>query len=186
MEDNKHNTIVPERYVKLIQKLPSSRQVSKDMSEKECEILYETIEFLWRKITGNKIIPEKKIETAPESLSGNYWLMNNGILLHGINHYDIIKKNAQLISTLLNIGGMALQEYLSGHPDKLIWMIIKNGGARLFITKDKRFYCQISPETFGKWGKKKLKKYDFSKKAIKIIDLNAPFEGWKSGIPIIF
>ena len=181
----KDNENIPEEYKNLIEKLPAPRKIRQDFSVKECEVLYETVEFLWKKITGEAIIPEEKIQKAPEKMCGNYWILNGGILLRGLNHYDIIKKNSALICTLLGVGGMSLQEYLSGEPNKLIWWIIKNGGVRLFITKDGRFYSQVSPTTYGKWARKKIQKYDFKKKVVKVIDLNSDFNGWKSGISII-
>jgi hypothetical protein len=169
----------------LIEKMPSARKVRQDLSFQECKILYETLEYLWEKITKEKIISEKEIIRAPESLSGNYWMINNGILLQGINSYDIIKRNANLFCSLLNIGGMTMQEYLSRKPNDLIKFIIQNGALRLFITKDKRFYSQCSPEIYGKWARDKIRKLDFKKKIVKLIDLNTEYNGWNSGITII-
>lgn len=169
----------------LIEKLPSSRQVQKSFSFEECRILYETIGYLWKIITGNDILEESKISRAPETLVGNYWMLKNGILLHGVNHFTIIKQNTNLFISLLNIGGFALQQYLHSRPNELIKFIIKNGGARLFVPKDrKRLFAQMSPETYTKWGKSKIKKMDFPNKTIKIIDNKAEFNGWKSGIVI--
>lgn len=184
-KDNKDNKDIPEDYRMLIEKLPPPRQIRQDFSIKECEVLYETVEYLWGKITGQKIISEETIRKAPEKMCGNYLLLANGILLKGLNTQDIIRKNSSLICSLLDISGLALQEYLSGNPEKLVWFIIKSGAVRLFITKDKRFYGQTSPLTYGKWARKKIQKYDFPKKVVKILDLNAPYEGWKSGIVVI-
>lgn len=181
----KDNENIPEEYKDLISKLPSPRQIRQNFSIKECEVLYETVNYLWNKIIGQDVIPEKEIQKAPEKLCGNYWMLKGGILLKGVNHHNIIKLNTTLFCSLLNIGGMTLQEYLTGHPDKLIWFIIRNGGVRMFITKDGRYYSQCSPETYGKWARKKIQKYDFKKKIVKVIDLNAPYSGWKSGISVI-
>ncbi len=172
------------KYADLISNLPSSRKIILDFSIEECKILYETIDYLWRKITGNHIIQEKEIIKAPESLSGNYWLIKNGILLKGVNHFTIIKQNASLFCSLLNLNGMALQEYLANKPHKVIGFILNNGGIRLFIDKNKKLYAQMSSSTYGKWGKSKIKKYDFKLKAVKVIDFKRPYTGWKSGITI--
>ena len=85
---------------------------------------------------------------------------------------------------MLKINGFALQEYLGSRPNDLIKFIIDNGGVRMFVNKNKKLYAQMSPETYGKWGRAKVKKYDFKLKAVKVIDLRAPYKGWKSGITI--
>lgn len=180
----KDNPNLDEKYADLIEKLPSPRQVKQNFSFQECKLLYETLEYLWERITKHKIIPEKVIHKAPETLEGCYWLMANGILLKGLNHYSIIKQNNMLFCTLLNLNGMTLQEYLHSTPNQLIKFIIKNGAIRLFINKNKKLYAQMTPETYGKWGKEKLQKLDFQFKAAKVIDLKVPYEGWSSGILI--
>ena len=168
----------------LIHNLPSARQVKREFSEKQCQILFETIQFVWRKITGQDIIKESKITYAPESLSGSYWMLPNGVLLHGLNHFGIVKQNTNLFTSLLDINGFTLQEYMHTGPESLIHFIIKNGGVRMFISKEKKFFVQLSDETYNKWAGKKLKKYDFTEKIIRVIDLKSPYRGWKSGIPI--
>jgi len=172
------------KYAILIEKLPSSRKIIVDFSNEECKVLYETLDYLWKKITGEHIIQEKEIISAPETLFGNYWLLKNGILLKGVNHFTIIKNNASLFCALLNLNGMTLQEYLSNKPHKAIEFILNNGGVRLFINKDKKLYAQMSSKTYGKFGKQKVKKYDFKSKIVKIIDFKSPYNGWKSGITI--
>ena len=53
------------------------------------------------------IIEESQLEKDPETLMGNYWMLNNGVLLHGINHYGIIKNNDNLFCSLLDINNSA-------------------------------------------------------------------------------
>ena len=178
------NPSMDSTYANLIKGLPSARKIRQDFSEEECKILYETIDFLWKKLTGDHIIKDEEIITAPETLFGNYWLMKNGIILKGVNHFSIIKNNTSLICTLLNINGMTLQEYLCSKPEKLIGFIIKNGGVRVLVNSNKKLYAQMSAKTYGQWGKSKIKKYDFGFKAVKVIDFKRPYEGWKSGITI--
>jgi hypothetical protein len=179
------NPTISNEWKDLIKKLPAPRQVRQDFSIQELKLLYETVEYLWKLITKSPIIGEEEIIKSPESLSGNYWLLNKGILLQGINHFSIAKQNSQLICSLLNIGGMAFQEYLSSPPHNLIYFLIKNGGVRLFITRDRRMYCQMSPETYAKFGRDKIRKLDFKKKVVKLIDLRAEYKGWGSGICVI-
>jgi hypothetical protein len=181
----KDNPKMDEEMANLISKLPAPRKIRQDLSLMELKVLYETLEYLWSNITNSKIIPEKAIISAPETLKGNYWVLNNGILLKGINHYTIIKDNALLISSLLDIGGMTLQEYLHSPPNKLIELILKKGGVRIFITQDKRMYVQCSPEIYGEWCKDKIKKMDFKYKVIKVIDFKSEYKGWNSGLSIL-
>jgi hypothetical protein len=179
------NPNICEEWKELIKKLPAPRQIRQDFSIQELKLLYETVEFLWSKITGSKIIGEEEIILAPERLQGNYLMVNRGILLKGINTHDTIRRNSALLCSLLNIGGMTMQDYLSRNPQDLVKFIIKSGALRIFITKDFRFYSQCSPETYAKWAKKKIQKLDFKKKVVRLIDLRAEYKGWSSGIGII-
>ncbi|GAF77777.1 unnamed protein product, partial [marine sediment metagenome] len=65
-----------------------------------------------------------------------------------------------------------------------IRFILENGGVRLFVNKNKKLYAQMSSTIYGKFGKKKIKKYDFPERIVRIIDFKAPYKGWKSGIAI--
>jgi hypothetical protein len=178
----KDNPDLDKKLANLIEKLPSPRKVRQDFSHAECRIIYETIGYLWKQITGKDIIEESKIQRAPESLFGNYWMLSNGVLLNGPNHFSIIKQNLNLFSSLLNIGGFTLQHYLHVEPNKLIQLAIKHGAMRMFITKDKRLYVQMTPRTYREWGKEKIIKLDFPKKVVRVIDLDAPYKGWNSGV----
>ena len=167
-----------------IQKLPSARKIRLDYSEEECKILFESVAYIWREITGQDIIEESKITKGEDAFTGNYWLLENGVILEGINHYSIIKQNATMFSTLLNVNGFALQHYLSSSPEKVIYFIIKNGGIRMLIRKDNKGYFQLSERTYAQWGKSKIKTFDLREKIVKILDSKAPYQGWNSGIPI--
>ena len=180
----KNNPNLNKELAILIKKLPSPRQIKLNFSFEECKILFQTVGYLWKKITGKDIIEEKKISKAPETLFGNYWMFNNGILLHGVNSYGIIKRNTSLICSLLDINNMVLQDYLSNNPNKVIDFIIRNGGVRLFINKSRHLYSQMNQDTYAKWGRAKIKKYDFKKKIVRIVDPNVEYKGWKSGIGI--
>lgn len=181
----KENMKLKDKFSDLIEKLPDPKHLAKNMSNEEIKIVFETVSFLWNKITGKDIIEETHVEAAPESLSGNYWMVRNGIILHGLNHYSIIKTNAALLQTILDLNGFALQQYLSSPPDKLFFYIIKNGGIRMFADKaNSKLYFQLSEDTYAKWGRHKIKKYDFREKIVKIINDKNEYKGWKSGVEI--
>ena len=65
------NPNVDEELIELINKVPSPRKIRQDFSFQEIKILYETVEYLWKKITGGAIIPDKEIIKSPETLKGN-------------------------------------------------------------------------------------------------------------------
>ena len=180
----KDNPKLDKEYIRLIEKLPAPQQIKREFSTEECKILYETVGYLWRKITGQDIITEINTKHGPETLLGNYWMIKNGVLLQGVNHFSVVKQNASLFSTLLNLNGFALQQYLSSPPQKLIRYIIENGGMRIFVDKGLNAYFQMSEETYAKWGRAKVKGLDFKKKIVKIIDFKVPYKGWKNGISI--
>jgi len=173
-----------EKLSELIKNLPTPSKIKKDFSYEECKILYETVGYLWKKITGNDIIEESHTQEAPETLLGNYWMIENGLLLHGVNHFTIIKQNASILSSLLNVNGFALQQYLVSRPNKLIRFILENGGIRVFINKSKEAYFQMSEDTYAEWGRSKVKGLDFHKKIVKVIDFRVPYKGWKSGVAV--
>jgi len=170
---------------KLINNLPNPKEITESLSWEECKILFETINYLWKRIIHKDILEENSIEKSEQKLLGNYWLLENGILLSGINHTSIILQNTALISTLLNINGFTLQYYLSVQPNKLLKFIIASGGVRMFINKNNKGWFQMTGTTYGSWARNKVKKYDLKKKTVKVIDLKANYDDWKSGISII-
>jgi len=177
--------IQDEEIKKLISNLPSPQNIRKRLSEEEVRILFQTVGYIWKKITGHDIIEDSKIEAKPDILCGNYWMIQKGILLNGTNHFSIIKQNIDLFRSLLGINAFVIHEKIGSEPNALIKLILDHGGMRLFISKDKRFYAQMTDETYGKWGRDKIKKYDFPKRIVKILDKTSPYKGWKSGITVI-
>ena len=169
---------------KLIKNLPTPKNVQNLLSSAELRVIAETIRFLWQKIAGQDIIGESKMEKASEKLLGNYWMISNGILLSGPNHCTIIKKNMDLFISLLDIDAFAMHENLASNPNTLIKLIIDHGGIRIFVNKNGKAFFQLSDSIYGKWGRKKIKKYDFKEKVVRVIDTSAPYNGWSSGIAI--
>ena len=104
-----------------IENLPAPAQVKKAYSFEECKLLFETVNYLWKTITKKDIIDESKIEKAPQELSGNYWMLRNGLLLKGTNHISIIKNNSSMFCALLNLNTFTLLQYLSTDANKLIF-----------------------------------------------------------------
>jgi hypothetical protein len=177
--------IQDEEIKKLITSLPSPQNIRKRLSEEEVRILFQTVGYVWKKITGHDIIEDSKIEAKPDILCGNYWMIQKGVLLNGTNHFSIIKQNIDLFRSLLGINAFVIHEKIGSEPNALIKLILDHGGMRIFVSKDKRFYAQMTDETYGKWGRNKIKKYDFPKRIVKILDKTSPYKGWKSGIVVI-
>lgn len=169
----------------MIENLPDPATIRKRLSNEEAKIIFQTVGYAWKKVTGRNIIEDSKVESKKEQLMGNYWLINKGILLGGVNHYSIIKNNLELFRILLGVHAFTMHEKMGSDPEELIKLILDHGGVRLFISKDRRFFAQMTGQTYGKWGSRKIRKYDFPKKIVKLIDSNAEFKGWKSGICVI-
>ena len=179
----KENELAP-NIKRLIKGLPSPRVIKTSLSWEECKIIFETINYLWKEILGKDILKEQCIEEAGQEYLGNYWIFKNGFILNGENHFTAIKRDSSLITTILGLNGISLQYYLSTNPDKLIRYILKNGGVRMFVNKDNNGFFQMSEDTYAKWGRNKVRKYDLKSKTVKIIDFRVPYKGWKSGITI--
>ena len=177
------NSISPE-YIKLIKGLPAPRVVKSNLSWQECKILFETINYLWKNIVGKDIIEQNYIDEAEQKLLGNYWIFKNGIIINGENHFTAIERDSGLVTTLLGLNGFTLQYYMSTSPDKLIKYILKSGGVRMFVNKDNKGFFQMTEDTYAKWGRDKVRKYDLKLKLVKVIDLKVPYKGWDSGISI--
>ena len=174
--------VLPENLRHLIDRLPTPKNVRNEASFEECKILFETVAYLWRYLTGAEIVDQLKMHVKPETLQGSYWMVTNGLLFHGPNHCTIAKQNMDLLATMLKINPFVLHDYMSGDPNDLIACLIKNGGIRMFVSKNRKAFFQMSESTYAKWGKAKVKTYDFRPRIVKIIDFKVPFKGWESGV----
>jgi len=179
------NKIKNDALVSLVKQLPPQNKVRSELSKQEIAILFESVRFAWKEITKQDIVTENKIERAPETLNGNYWMIRKGVLLEGPNHFTIIRKNMDMIASLLNIDPFVLHEKMAGHPDGLIKTVIDNGGIRIFVNKDRKAFFQLTDTTYSAWGRNKIRKYDFKDKIVKVIDKKQPYKGWKSGITVV-
>jgi len=169
---------------RLIQKLPAPEKVSADFSDNESIVLFETINYLWKKITGQDILDNVRTTNSFKGLHGCYIMLTNGLLLHGINHYSIIKNNSALITSLLDLNGLTFQEYLSSDPERIIAYVIRNGGVRMFINSKQEGFFQATEEAYSKWARAKIRKFQLKRKIVKIMDLRVRYKGWKSGVTI--
>jgi hypothetical protein len=167
-----------------IAKLPAPKQILRSFSMEEIRVLTETVGYLWKKISNNDIIEESKMERAPETLEGNYWMLTKGVILEGPNHYTIIKRNMNLFISLLDINAFAMHDRLASRPNDVIKLVLDHGAMRIFVNKGKIAYFQLADDTYTKWGRAKIKKYDFKKKITKVVDKRQPYKGWNSGIVI--
>lgn len=179
------NGIKDEEIKKLVQNLPSPQNVLKRLSNQEIKVLFQTVGYLWKKVTGHDMISDSKIEDKKEMLFGNYWIIQKGILVEGQNHFTIVKQNMELFRILLGINAFALHEKIGSPPNELIKLIINHGGVRVFVDKNRKGFFQMSDETYAKWGKHKVKKYDLNKKIVKVVDISKPYRGWYSGITVL-
>lgn len=178
-----NNKLDPETN-KLISNLPTPRKINRDFSEEECKILFETVSYLWKEITGHSIIKDVNMEEATEGLYGCYWMFKNGVMLSGLNHFSIIKQNVDMFCTLLKLSPFAVHQYIASNPNKLIYYVLINGGLRIMIDKKNIGWFQLSEKTYSSWARKKIKKLDLKEKIVKIIDRKTDYKGWKSGIII--
>lgn len=169
---------------KAIENLPPPSSIRSTMSIEEANLLYESVDWAWKQITKNDIVDELKVDKAPEKLMGNYWILKNGVILSGENHFTIIKNNINMFSAILNIGANTILGYMGSDPNKLIGCILNNGGMRVYVNSKKEFYSQISDAAYGEWGRVKVRALDFKSKVVKVIDRKQAYRGWNSGVPV--
>lgn len=167
-----------------IDKLPSPKYIIKNFSIEEIRVITETVGYLWKQIANGDILQEVKIKKAPEMLMGNYWILNKGVILNGPNHYTIIKQNMNLFVSLLDINAFAMHDRLASNPNDVIKLVLDHGGVRVFINDKQESYFQLTDETYSIWGRKKIRKYEFDNKVVKVIDKRQPYKGWGSGITV--
>ncbi|MFA7219343.1 MAG: hypothetical protein WC119_02445, partial [Synergistaceae bacterium] len=166
----------------LVKRLPYPDSIRMGFSEQECRILFDSIAYAWKEISGQDLVEESKIEHPPKGLEGNYWMIMNGVILEGPNHFTIIKQNQNMFANLLNISAFVIQEKMASPPDELIKTVIDHGGMRIFIDKKNKGYFQLSDKTYSEWGREKIKGLDLKEKIVKVIDRSTPYRGWSSGV----
>lgn len=168
---------------RVVDNMPDPKTIDKDFSVEECKIVFESVHWAWKKLSGQDILTEVEVLSNPEEISGSFWFLRDSILFEGPNHFTIAKQNMSIFNNLLNLQPMVFHEKLASPPHELIHYIILNGGIRAHI-KNKRGYFQLTDETYGKWGKLKLKSMNLNEKVVRLIDKKRPYKGWGDGIVV--
>ena len=164
--------------------LPSAVQVCRDMGIEEAKILYESVGWAWKELTGNDIVDVVKTTPAKHHMEDNYWILKNGVIISGENHFTAIKRNPNMFSMILGLDGLVLAGALASFPNKAIYKVIANGAIRVFVDGKKTAYFQMTDTTYADWGRHTVVKLDFPKKIVKLIDTRQPYSGWQTGIVI--
>jgi hypothetical protein len=171
---------------KRIDTLPSDKQLA-DMDAVQVGLLYETVGYLWRKLTGKRISEDrgKEQSTDMDKLDGNYWLLPGEVILHGFNHFSIAKSHRDMICRLLDINPFIFEHAIQKGTDSLINLVLSKGGVRMMVDRaNNTVYMQTSEESWP-WARNKLKKMYHRHRVAKVLDPSKPYAGWESGITII-
>ena len=177
------NSVGNDEVKKVVKNLPDPDRIRRDFSEQECRIVFESVHWAWKKLSGQDILTEIETLNHPEEISGNFWFLKDSIIFEGPNHFTIAKKNMDIFINLLNMESFVFHEKIASPPSELIHYVILNGGVRSHI-KNKKGYFQLTDDTYGKWAKKKIKSLDLNEKIVKLIDRRKPYKGWGNGIVI--
>lgn len=180
----KQNPNLDKQLANAINGMPSPASIRSNMSEEEARLLYETVDWAWKKITKHDIVDELKVQKPEEHLMGNYWILRDGVIIAGENHFTMIKNNINLFATLLDVGANTLLGHMGSAPNKVIACAIANGAIRVYVNSKKELYCQMSDKTYGEWGRVKIRKMDFPTRVVKVVDVKQPYKGWSSGVAV--
>jgi hypothetical protein len=170
--------------IEIIELFPCQSKILYELSNEEIKIIFESVGWAWRQVTGDDIEKDINHMSKQQEMDGNYWILNKGITLKGVNSYQIVKKHLDLFSSILKIDPFVLHQRLSTHPNDLIKTVICNGGMRVFVNKDNKAYFQLNQKAYSEWGKSFILNLDAKEKFVKLIDTRASFTGWASGILI--
>lgn len=173
---------------RVVDNLPSGYIIKKEMNYSDLRILSKTIGYLWKEITGERLIDVERLvkyDVEAQYLEGCYWLLPGEILVSGFNHFDAAKKHKSTICSLLDINPMLFEKALASRPDGVIKMILKHNGVRVLIRRDASTVFMQSSESGWPLARDKLKKMSHKKKMLRVLDDSKPYKGWDSGVLII-
>ncbi len=173
---------------KIIDNLPSKHLITKEMSSYDLKLLSRTVDFVWKKITGEKLSDVERLTPSSENareLDGCYWLLPGEILVAGFNHYDAAKKHKGAICSLLNINPIVFEKHLAADPQHVIQSVIQNHGVRVLIKRDESAVYMQASETAWPLARNKLHKMYHRTKLLRVLDRTKPYRDWTSGIPLI-
>lgn len=157
-----------------------------EMGDAELDLLQETISFCWKRVTGERLPRADDMTKTSNNifLDGPYWLLPGGVMVSGINHYSIAKKNKGLFCSLLNLNPLVFEQWLHADPNKVVERLILNGAVRTVVDRENnKVFCQTTEESWP-WVREKLSKMYHKIKIAKILDPTKPFKGWESGVPV--
>jgi len=177
------NSIDNNEIKKVVDNFPDPKKVDRDFSESECKILFESVHWAWKKLSGQDILDKVETLSHPEEIEGNFWFLKDNIIFEGQNHFTIAKKNMNVFIGFLDMEPFVFHEKIASPPSELIHYVICCGGVRAHI-KNKKGYFQLTDRTYGKWAKQKLKSLDLDEKVVKLIDSKRPYKGWEDGVTI--
>jgi len=181
-----HGDILPEDLSGAIERLPSRPYILSVSSDTEVEILTDTVSKLWLRISGNKTEDvDTSNEFNREFLDGNYWLLPGEILVHGFNHFTSAKRNKLMFCSVLGINAMVFEKKLHEPPERLLELVLANGGVRAFVDRDKGLAVFQTNERSWPWVRRKLHKLALKRKVARVLDPRKPYEGWSSGVPVL-
>jgi hypothetical protein len=178
---------MPKPLLKMVNNLPSRYQILQVLGDTDRQILYQTVGHIWRKLTGQKLsdISDRRDTSSVEKLSGCYWMLPGGVMLHGLNHYSAAKRHRGAICAILRINPLVYEQKLNQGANEVIGMIVGRGGVRMLVDRAKdKVFVQTSERSWP-WARNKVSKMYHGEKVVKVLDLSKPYRGWTTGVPIV-
>ena len=181
------SSVDTDRSVKrLVSNLPSRHQVLKAMDDTDKTILYDSVRYVWKKLTGQEIPERAPTDTEKDNvMDGCYWLLPGGVEVHGLNHYSAAKNHRGLVCALLDINPLVFEYKMNQNPAELIALVAYTGGIRMMVKRNSNSVFMQTTESSWPWARDKIKKMYHANKVVKVLDLSKPYLGWESGVPII-
>ena len=170
---------------RLVQNLPSRHQITRSMDDSDRTILYDSVRYIWKKLTGQEVPDKPATEGKENFMDGCYWLLPGGVEIHGLNHYSAAKSHRGLVCALLDINPLVFEYKTNQSPEELIALVAYMGGVRMMVKRNANAVFMQTTESSWPWARDKIKKMYHSNKVVKVLDPSQPYLGWGSGVPII-
>ena len=171
---------------RMVKNMPSRHQILRAMDDADRTILYDSVRYVWKKVTGHDIPDSAPTDTEKDTfMDGCYWLLPGGIEVHGLNHYSAAKNHRGVVCSLLDINPLVFEYKLNQNPDELIALVAYMGGVRMIVKRSTNSVFMQTTESSWPWARDKIKKMYHTNKVVKVLDPSQPYLGWKSGVPII-
>jgi len=180
-----HHQAMDKDLAKMIGNLPSRYRILREQDPVSLGILFDTIAYIWRKVTGKDV---RDLVEAPASksseLDGCYWLLPGGLMIGGLNHFAAAKRHRGVICALLGIDRFDFERCMARKPDEVIGLIVSKGGVRVLVKRSDSSVFMQATESSWPVAKRKISKLPHKVRTVKIVDLSVPYAGWSSGIPV--